>query len=91
MSRRLFWPLIALASVLGAAAAASFAIAAFSDPLPGGTVDYTPYAPSTSTEVFDRSSSLDWSADRGLLIAAMLLAAFILAAYGLAARMRWDR
>jgi hypothetical protein len=91
MRRRLFWPLIALASGLAALAAASLAIAAFSDPLPRGTFEYTPYAPLGSTEVFDRPTSLDWSADRGLLIAAILFAAFSLAAYALAARLRRDR
>jgi hypothetical protein len=91
MRRRLFWPLIALASVLATLAAASFTIAVFSDPLTRGTAEYTPYAPLASTELFDRSTSLDWSADRGLLIATTVFAASSLAAYAFAARMRRDR
>ncbi len=85
MSRRLFWPLIALASLLVAGAAASFAIAAFSEPLPVRTGSYIPYG---YTEVFGRPTSLDWSGDRGMLIAAIMLAALSLVAYSVAARAR---
>lgn len=84
MRRRLFWPLVLLASAMAALAAASLAIAAFSDPLPRQTFEYTPYAPVGSSEVFDRAVSLDWSADRGLLIAAIVFAAASLGTSALA-------
>jgi hypothetical protein len=53
-----------------AVAAACFAIAAFSDPIPRGSATY---GPEGVTEVFGRPTSLSWSADRGLLIATIVL------------------
>jgi hypothetical protein len=83
--RRLFWPLIASASLFAALAAACIAIAAFSDPIPRRS---TYYGPTEYTEVFGRPASLNWSADRGLLIAAIVLALVSLCAYATAARAR---
>jgi hypothetical protein len=80
-----FWLLIAVASVLEALAAAAFAIAVFSDPTPRRVVVYEG---DSQTEVFDRATSLDWSSDRGILIAAILFASFGLATYFVAARSR---
>ena len=85
MSRPLFWPLIAAASVSLALASACFAAAAFSDPLPRGWTGYAPYG---YTEVFGRATSLDWSSDKGLLVAAAVLAAAAFAGYLLAFRSR---
>jgi hypothetical protein len=83
--RALFWPLIAVASLLEAAAAACFTTAAFSNPTPRGS---TTYRPTSVTEVFDRSTSLSWSTDRGMLLAMILLAVGGLVTYALAARLR---
>jgi hypothetical protein len=83
--RSLFWPLIALAALLEAAAAACFAAAAFSNPIPRGL---TTYEPTSTTEVFGRTTSLSWSTDRGILIASIGLAVAGLVTYALAARAR---
>jgi hypothetical protein len=80
-----FWLLIAVASVLEALAAAAFAIAVFSDPTPRRVVVYEG---DSQTEIFDRVTSLDWSSDRGILIAAILFASLGLATYFVAARSR---
>jgi hypothetical protein len=85
VNRRAFWPLIAVASLLEALAAAAFAIAVFSNPLPRQVVDYEG---GTQTEIFDRVTSLDWSSDREMLIGAILFAVLGLAAYVAAARSR---
>jgi hypothetical protein len=85
MNRRLFWPLIALASLLEAIAAATFAASLFSDPIPRRA---TVYEADSGTELFDRVTSLDWSSDRELLIATILFAAFALAMYICASRLR---
>jgi hypothetical protein len=84
VSRSLFWPLIAAASVLEAVAAASLAAAVFSDPVPRRTFDYA----GSETEIFGRVTSLDWSSDRGLLISAIFCLALGLGMYVLAARSR---
>jgi hypothetical protein len=70
MSRALFWSLIAVASACLALASACFAAAVFSDPLPRGSTTYAPYG---YTEVFGRATSLDWSSDKGLLVATIAL------------------
>ncbi len=103
MRRRLFWPLVAVASLSLALGGASFAAALFSDPLPRGFADYAPQAPtetdklgvsepeirySTSTEAFSRTISLSWSSDKGFLIATILFGAVSGATYGLAVRVR---
>ena len=85
MNRRAFWLLIAIASLLEALAAAAFAIAVFSDPIPRQVVDYQGGA---QTEIFDRLTSLDWSSDRGMLTAAILFASLGVAAYVAAVRSR---
>lgn len=85
MKHRVFWLLIAMASFLEAIAAATFATAVFSDPIPRGVVDYEP---DSQTEIFSRVVSLDWSSDRGMLIATILFAALGLATYLAAARSR---
>ncbi len=85
MNSRAFWPLIAIASLLEALAAAAFAIAVFSNPLPRHVVDYQG---GTQTEIFDRVTSLDWSSDRGMLIAAILFASLGVVAYVAAAQSR---
>ena len=54
-----------------ALASACFAAAVFSDPIPRGWTGYAPYG---FTEVFGRVTSLSWSSDKGLLIAAILFA-----------------
>jgi hypothetical protein len=84
VQRRLFWLLIVVASILEAVAAASFAAAVFSDPVPRRVVDYN----GSQTEIFGRVTSLDWSSDRGLLIAAITCFALGIAAYAVAARSR---
>jgi len=84
-SRRFFWPLLGLGALLEAAAAASLAIAAFSKPLPRGSADY---AARSVTEILGRPASLQWSTDKGFLIASALLAASGLATFVLAARNR---
>ena len=83
-SRRLFWPLLGLGVLLEAAAAASLAIAVFSKPLPRGSADYA----ARVTEVLGRPVALQWSTDKGFLIASALLAASGLATFVLAARNR---
>jgi hypothetical protein len=85
MNSRAVRPLIAIASLLEALAAAAFAIAVFSSPLPRQVVDYEG---STQTEIFDRVTSLDWSSDRGMLIAAILFASLGVVAYIAAAQSR---
>jgi hypothetical protein len=83
--REFFWPLIAVATLLEIVAAASFAAALFSDPLSRARTNYQPYG---YTEVFGRVTSLDWSSDRGMLIAAIVLAAVGLGLYVAAGRSR---
>jgi hypothetical protein len=82
--RGLFWPLIVAASILEAVAAASFAVAVFSDPVPHRTVEYS----GSETEIFGRVTSLDWSSDHEFLIAAVVCFAFGVALYVLAVRSR---
>jgi hypothetical protein len=84
VQRRLFWPLIVVASSLEAVAAASFAAAVFSGPVPRGVVDYN----GSQTEIFGRATSLDWSSDRAFLISAITCFALGIAAYAVAARSR---
>jgi hypothetical protein len=81
--RALFWPFIAVGSVLELLAGTFFGIAAFSDPTPRRSVTYPP----TVTEVFGRPTSLSWSADRGMLVAAIALAFVGLATFAVAARL----
>jgi len=80
--QRLFWPLVFGASVLEAAAAASLAAAVFSDPIPRRVFEYEP----AQAEIFGRVTSLDWSSDRGFLIAAIVCFALGSALYVVAAR-----
>ena len=82
---RLFWPLILVSTLAEAIAAGCVAAAAFSDPLARRV--YT-YSPSATTELFGRTVSLSWHADRGLLIAAALFAAAGVGGFGAAARWR---
>jgi hypothetical protein len=102
MRRRLFWPLVAVASLCLALGGASFAAALFSDPIPKGLAFYAPAATgteklgvsepeirySTSTEAFGRVISLSWSSDKGFLIATILFSAVSVATYGFALRVR---
>jgi hypothetical protein len=74
-----------VASLLEAAASACLAAAAFSDATPRGSTDY---APTSTTEVFGRSTSLSWSTDRGMLVAAILLALAGFLTYAFATRAR---
>jgi hypothetical protein len=83
--RRLFWPFVGAASVQVALAAACFAVAVFSDPIPRGS---TTYAPTHWVEVSDRRVSLSWSADRGLIVTALVLTLTGLATFAFAARRR---
>jgi hypothetical protein len=86
LSRRsLFWPLISVGAVLEAVAAGLVATAIFSDPIPRG---WTNYAPITETDVFSRVTSLSWSADRGLLVAAIVMGALGVLAYAASTRAR---
>jgi hypothetical protein len=82
--RDLFWPLLVAASILEAVAAASFAAAVFSDPVPRRVFDYN----GSQTEVFGRATSLDWSSDRGLLITAIVCFTLGILGYVIAARRR---
>jgi hypothetical protein len=84
VQRGLFWPLILAASILEAVAAASLATAVFSDPVPRGVFEYT----GSQSEIFGRSTSLDWSSDRGLLVSAIICFALGIAAFVVAARSR---
>jgi hypothetical protein len=84
VQRGLFGPLILAASLLEAAAAASLATAVFSDPVPRRVFDYS----GSQSEVFGRSTSLDWSSDRGLLVSAIICFALGIAAFVVAARSR---
>jgi hypothetical protein len=84
VQRGLFWPLVVVASILEAVAAACFTAAVFSDPIPRRFVDYN----GSQTEIFGRATSLDWSSDRGLLISAITCFALGIAAYAVAARSR---
>jgi hypothetical protein len=102
--RRLFWPLIALASVSLALAGGSFATALYSDPLPRGFASYAPADPSATDklgrsepeiihvfwgrEAFGRATSLDWSSDREFLVATILFGAFGIATFLVVARLR---
>jgi hypothetical protein len=104
MRRRLFWPLMAVASVSLFLGGASFAAALFSTPLPTAFADYAPQASTetgklgvsepeihyyyTSTEAFGRPISPSWSSDNGFLIATILFGAVSVATYGLASRVR---
>ena len=83
--RRLFWPLIAAASLQEALAVGCLATAAFSDPIPRRL---TSYGPPTGAEVFGRQVSLSWSADRGMLIAAIVFAVTGFGTFLIAARAR---
>ena len=83
MQRGLFWPLILAASILEAVAAASLATAVFSDPVPRGVIDS-----GSQSEIFGRSTLLDWSSDRGLLVSASICFALGIAAFVVAARSR---
>jgi hypothetical protein len=85
VNRRAFWPLIAIATLLDALTAAAFAIAVFSDPIPREVAD-SPFE--LQTEILDRVTSLDWSSDRGMLIAAILFASLGVVAYVAAAQSR---
>jgi hypothetical protein len=82
--RGLFWPLVIAASLFEGVAAASFAVAVFSDPIPRRIVEY----PESETEVFGRVTSLDWSSDRAFLITALVCLAVGVALYVFAARAR---
>jgi hypothetical protein len=84
LQRGLFWPLILAASILEAVAAASLAMAMFSDPIPRRVFDYN----GSQSEIFGRVTSLDWSSDRGLLISAIICSGLGVAAYIVAARLR---
>jgi formate hydrogenlyase subunit 3/multisubunit Na+/H+ antiporter MnhD subunit len=84
VQRGLFWPLILAASLLEAVAAASLAMAVFSDPVPRRVFDYS----GAQSEIFGRATSLDWSSDRGLLISAIICFALGIAAFVVAARSR---
>jgi formate hydrogenlyase subunit 3/multisubunit Na+/H+ antiporter MnhD subunit len=84
VQRGLFWPLILAASLLEAVAAASLAMAVFSDPVPRRVFDYS----GSQSEIFGRATSLDWSSDGGLLISAIICFALGIAAYVVAARWR---
>jgi hypothetical protein len=99
---RVFWPLIAMASLCLVLAGASFAAALFSDPVPQLPRRVSDYASTTDklgvsepesqfdtgTEAFGRETSLSWSADRSFLIATILFGAVGLAVYRLAAGVR---
>jgi hypothetical protein len=82
MRRRMFWPLIAIGSLLVAAAAASVTAAFFSIELPR-SVSFYGY-----TDVFGRATSLNWSADWGFLLAAAVCAVVGLVIYAVAAHSR---
>jgi hypothetical protein len=94
--RRIFWPLIALASLCLVLAGGSFAAALFSSPLPQLPRRIATYAPTdtsigyyvTGPEAFGRSVSLSWSSDRGFLIAAIIFGTVGIATFGLVARAR---
>jgi hypothetical protein len=101
MRRRLFWPLIAIASLCLALGGASFAAALFSTPLPRAFANYAPTVTNkvgvsvqeihyyyTGTEAFGRPISLSWSSDKGFLIAAILFGALSVATYSFASRVR---
>jgi hypothetical protein len=51
-----------MASLLEAIAAATFATAVFSDPIPRRVADFEP---DSQTEILNRVVSLDWSSDHG--------------------------
>ena len=96
--------MIALASLCLVLAGASFAGALFSGPLPQLPRRFATYAPGdtdklgvsepeisyyyTGTTAFGRAISLNWSSDRGFLIATILFGAVGVAIYGLASRVR---
>jgi formate hydrogenlyase subunit 3/multisubunit Na+/H+ antiporter MnhD subunit len=84
VQRGLFWPLILAASILEAVAAASLAMAVFSDSVSRRVFDYS----GPQSEIFGRVTSLDWSSDRGLLISAIICFALGITAYAVAARLR---
>jgi hypothetical protein len=77
MRSRAFWPLVALAGLSGALAAACFSAALFSEPIPRGNY----YVSDGNGELFDRVTSLDWARDRGFLFAAIALVVVGVAAY----------
>jgi hypothetical protein len=83
--RSLFCPLVGAGAVLEAVSAGLLATAIFSDAIPRG---WTDYAPMTETDVFSRVTSLSWSTDRGLLVAAIVFGALGVVAYATAARAR---
>jgi hypothetical protein len=103
--RRIFWPLIAVASLCLVLAGASFAGALFSGPLPQLPRRFATYAPGDTgklgvsepevnyyyagTTAFGRAISLNWSSDRGFLIATILFGVVGVAIYGLASRVRY--
>jgi hypothetical protein len=82
--QRIFWPIVVGASVLEAAAAASFAVAVFSAPTPRRVFEYEP----SQAEVFGRVTSLDWSTDSGFLIGAIVCFAVGSVLYVVAPRSR---
>jgi hypothetical protein len=104
MRRRAFWPLIALASLCLVLAGASLAAALFSVPLPQLPRTFATYALTdtgklgvsepeinyyyTETTAFGRPVSLNWSSDRGFLIATILLGSVGVALYGVASCVR---
>jgi hypothetical protein len=83
-SHRLFWPLVVGAIALEAVAAASFAAAVLSDPVPRRVYDYS----GSQAEIFGRATSLSWSSDRGFLVAALALSALGIVALLAARRQR---
>jgi hypothetical protein len=103
MRRRLFWPLVAVASLCLALGGAAFAAALFSDPIPRVFANYAPRTSTDmdklgvsepeiryarSTEAFGRAISLSWSSDKGFLIATILFGAVGVATYSFASRVR---
>ena len=78
-----FWVVIALASAFSALAAASLSAAAFSAPLPDPDVHAFGYR-----ELFGAVVSLEWTSDRGFLLAAIAFGALAVGAYVVAVRSR---
>jgi hypothetical protein len=65
MSRRFFWALVVLGSLLEALAAATLSAAVFSEPLRASNLHYFGY-----TEVLGRPVSFDWHSQWPMLVAA---------------------
>ena len=80
-----FWPVVIVASLFEAVAAASLTAALFSDPAPRRIFEDEP----SHAEIFGRDTSLGWSSDRGFLIAAIVCLALAMALYVVAAH--WAR